>query len=123
MVMSPPRLLPLTDCSTNYTRVLSSESAPQDEEQCNFPAKGRKKKILLMGPGRVPETRADRPTDRRSQHQLNSLTFVGFNPTRGIAVSVRLFRLYAVLFVDGRIAMGLSPVERVLPAVYRIKKL
>jgi hypothetical protein len=33
MVMSPPRLWPLTDCSTNYKPVLSSERAPQDKEQ------------------------------------------------------------------------------------------
>jgi hypothetical protein len=59
MVMSPLRLLPLTDCTTNYRSVLSSEKAPQDEEQSNCPAKGRKMKNLVMS------------NDRRSQHQLN----------------------------------------------------
>jgi hypothetical protein len=42
-VMSPPRLWPLTDCITNYRSVLSSERAPQGEEQSSFPAKERKK--------------------------------------------------------------------------------
>jgi hypothetical protein len=39
MVTSPPRLWPLTDCTTNYRPVLSSQRAPQDKEQSNFPAK------------------------------------------------------------------------------------
>jgi hypothetical protein len=70
--MIPPRLLPLTDCTTSYRPVLLSERAPQDEEQSNCPAKERKKKNLVMGPKGVPDTKTDRPTDRRSQHQLNS---------------------------------------------------
>jgi hypothetical protein len=51
---------------------LSSERAPQDEEQSNCPAKERKKKYLVMGPKGVPDTKTDKPTDRQSQHQLNS---------------------------------------------------
>jgi hypothetical protein len=69
--MSPSRLWPLTDCTINYRPVLSSERAPQDEEQRNCPAK---KKNLVMGPKGVPDTKTDRPTDRRSQHQLNSMS-------------------------------------------------
>jgi hypothetical protein len=41
--LSPPQLWPLTDCTTNYRSVLSSERAPQDEEQSNCPAEERKK--------------------------------------------------------------------------------
>jgi hypothetical protein len=33
--------------------------------------KKRKKKNLVMGPKGVPDTETDRPTDRRSLHQLN----------------------------------------------------
>jgi hypothetical protein len=74
MVLSPPRLWPLTDCTTNYRPVLSSERAPHDEEQSNCPAKKRKKKKkeLVMSPKGVPETKTDKPNDSRSQHQLNS---------------------------------------------------
>jgi hypothetical protein len=71
MVMSPPQFWPLTDCTTNYRPVLSSERTPKDEEQSNCPAKERKNKNLVMGPKGVPNTKTDRPTDRRSQHQLN----------------------------------------------------
>jgi hypothetical protein len=35
--------LTIDDCSTNYRTVLSSERAPQNEEQSNFPSKERKK--------------------------------------------------------------------------------
>jgi hypothetical protein len=76
MVMSP-----LTDCATNYRPVLSSERAPQDEEQSNCPAKERKKKNLFMGPKGVPASKTDRPTDRRSQHQLNSTQAIINNTT------------------------------------------
>jgi hypothetical protein len=72
MVMSPPWFWPLTDCTTNYRPVLSSERAPQDEEQKNCPAKEKKKKNLVMNPKGVTDTKTDRPTDRRSQHQPNS---------------------------------------------------
>jgi hypothetical protein len=41
--VSGAHFLPLTDCNTNYRPVLSSERAPQDEEQSNFPAKEGKK--------------------------------------------------------------------------------
>jgi hypothetical protein len=33
----------MTDCTTHYNPVLSSDRAPKDEEQRNFPAKERKK--------------------------------------------------------------------------------
>jgi hypothetical protein len=71
MVVSPPQLCPVTDCTTNYRPVLSSERALYNEEQSNYPTKERKKKNLVMGPKGVPDTKADRTTDRRSQ-QLDS---------------------------------------------------
>jgi hypothetical protein len=46
-----------TDCTTNYRPVLSSERAPQDEDQSSCPAKERKKKNLGPGPKRVPAPR------------------------------------------------------------------
>jgi hypothetical protein len=74
--MSPPRLWPLTNCTTNYGPVLSSEREPQDEEQSNCPAWERgEKKNLVMGPNGVPDTKMNRPTDRRSQHELISSSF------------------------------------------------
>jgi hypothetical protein len=128
--MSPPRLWPPTDCTTNYRPVLSSESPrveagrntstavpasrkrrrkgnpvvsdetvmygyessatlTTDRLHCiletrplvregaprrrakNFPAEEKKKKHVAMGPKGVPDTKMDRPTDRRSKHQLN----------------------------------------------------
>jgi hypothetical protein len=48
---------------------------------------------------------------------------VGSNPTRGMAVCVRLFSVYVVMCIGRGLATGLSPVQRVLPTVYRIKKL
>jgi hypothetical protein len=65
VVTSPLRLWPLTDCTTNYRPVLSSERAHQDEEQSNFPAKERKKKNLVMGSKRVPDTKTCWLTDSR----------------------------------------------------------
>jgi hypothetical protein len=62
MVMSPPRLWPLTDCNTNYRPVLLPERASQDEEQSNCPAKEKRKEKkerktnLVMGPKGVPDT-------------------------------------------------------------------
>jgi hypothetical protein len=58
----------LTIDRLNYRPVLSSEWAPQDEEQSNYPAKEGKKKDLVMDPDPrgVPDTKTDRPTDRRS---------------------------------------------------------
>jgi hypothetical protein len=50
--MSPPWLWPLTDYTTNYIFVLSSERAPKDEEQSNFPPKERKKEKFGHGPQR-----------------------------------------------------------------------
>jgi hypothetical protein len=78
-VMSPPRLTDcITNCITNHRPVLSSERAPQDEEQSNSTAKERKKKNVVMGPKVVPDTKTYRPTDRRSQHQLN--LYLGASP-------------------------------------------
>jgi hypothetical protein len=61
----------MTDCSTNYRPVLSSERAPQDEEQSNCREKEREIN-LVIGPRGVPDTKTDRPTDRLS-HQLSSV--------------------------------------------------
>jgi hypothetical protein len=48
---------------------------------------------------------------------------VSSNPTQDIGVCVRLFCVYVVLCVDGGLAKGWSPVQGVLPTVYRMKKL
>jgi hypothetical protein len=64
--MSPLPLRPLTDCTKNYRPILSSERAPQDEEQSNCPAKERKKVWSWVPKG------CRTPTNRRSQHELNS---------------------------------------------------
>jgi hypothetical protein len=48
---------------------------------------------------------------------------VGSNPTQGMDVCVSLFCVYVVLCAGRGLAMGWSPVQRVLPTVYRIKKL
>jgi hypothetical protein len=69
-----------------YKPVFSSERAPQDEEQINCPAK--EKKNLVMGPKGVPDTRMDRSTDRRSQHQLNSALFRTMVKSRPIRLSI-----------------------------------
>jgi hypothetical protein len=45
------------------------------------------------------------------------------NPTRGMDVSVRLFCVYVVLCVGSGLATGWSPVQGVLPTVYRIRNL
>jgi hypothetical protein len=58
------------------TRPLVREGV-QDEEQSNCTAKGRKKQNVVMGPKEVSYTKTDRPTDRRSQHELNSTTSSG----------------------------------------------
>jgi hypothetical protein len=57
MVMSPPRLWPLADCTTNYRPVFSSERAPQAEEQSNCLAK--QKEEVKSGHG--PQTRCPTP--------------------------------------------------------------
>jgi hypothetical protein len=49
------------------TRPLVREGAPR-----NCPAKERKKKNVAMSLKGVSDTKTDRPTDRRSQHRLNS---------------------------------------------------
>jgi hypothetical protein len=72
MAMSIPLVWPLTDFTTNCRPVLSSERAPQDEEQSTCPTREKKKENLVMGPKGVPDTKTDRPTDRRSQNQLIS---------------------------------------------------
>jgi hypothetical protein len=54
------------------TRPIVRQGA-RDEEETNCRAKERKKKNLAVGPKEVPDTKMDRPTDRRSQHQLNSI--------------------------------------------------
>jgi hypothetical protein len=48
---------------------------------------------------------------------------VGSNPTPGMDVCVRLFYVYVVLCVGSGLATDWSPVQGVLPTVYRIKKL
>jgi hypothetical protein len=46
---------------------------------------------------------------------------VGSNLTRGMNVCVRLFCVYAVLYVGSGLATGWSPVQGVLPTVYGLK--
>jgi hypothetical protein len=48
---------------------------------------------------------------------------VGSNSTQGMDVCVRFFCVCVVLCVDSDLATGWSPVQGVLPSVYRIKKL
>jgi hypothetical protein len=48
---------------------------------------------------------------------------VGSNPARGMYVCVRLFCVCIVLCIGRGLPMGWSPVQGVLPNVYRIKKL
>jgi hypothetical protein len=48
---------------------------------------------------------------------------VGWNPTRDMDVYVRLFYVHALLCVCSGLATGSSPMQGVLPTVYRIKKL
>jgi hypothetical protein len=48
---------------------------------------------------------------------------VGSNPIQGMDVCVHLFCVCVVLYVGNCLATGWSPVQRVLPTVYRIKKL
>jgi hypothetical protein len=47
---------------------------------------------------------------------------VGSNPTQGMYVCVRLFRVCVVLCVDGGFATDWSPAQEVLSTVYRVKK-
>jgi hypothetical protein len=53
----------------------------------------------------------------------SNAAIVGSNPTQGIDVCVRLFCVCFVLCVGSGLATGWSPVQGVLPTVYRIKKL
>jgi hypothetical protein len=48
---------------------------------------------------------------------------VGSNSTQGMDVCVHLFCVYVVLYVGIGLATGWSPVQGVLPTVYRIQKL
>jgi hypothetical protein len=48
---------------------------------------------------------------------------VASNPTEGMDVCVHLFRVYVVLCLGSDLATGSSPVQGVLPAVFKIKKL
>jgi hypothetical protein len=48
---------------------------------------------------------------------------VGSNPTQDMDVCVHLFCVYVVLCVGSGLATGWSPVQGVLPTVYKIKKL
>jgi hypothetical protein len=48
---------------------------------------------------------------------------VGSNPTQGMDVCVRLFCVCVVLCVGSCLATGSSPVQGVLPTMYRIKEL
>jgi hypothetical protein len=45
------------------------------------------------------------------------------NPTQGMDVYVRLFCVYAVLYIGSGLAKGQSSVQEVLPTVYRVKKM
>jgi hypothetical protein len=48
---------------------------------------------------------------------------VGSNPTQGMDICMRLFCVCVALCVGSGLASGWSPVQGVLPTVYRIKKL
>jgi hypothetical protein len=48
---------------------------------------------------------------------------MGSNPTQSMDVCVHLFCVYVVLCVGSGLATGWSPVQGVLPTVYKIKKL
>jgi hypothetical protein len=53
----------------------------------------------------------------------SNIDVVGSNPTQGMGVCVRLFWVYIVLSVGSGLVTDWSPVQEVLPTVYRIKKL
>jgi hypothetical protein len=69
----------------------------------------------------MPITVAARPKAWTTFARSNA-GLVGSNPTQNMDVSVRLFCVY-VLCVGSDLATGWSPVQGVLPTVYRIKKL
>jgi hypothetical protein len=54
---------------------------------------------------------------------LSNAGIVGSNHTQGMDVCVRLFCVCIVMSVGSGLATGWSPVQGVLPTVYRIKKL
>jgi hypothetical protein len=54
---------------------------------------------------------------------ISNTGIVGSNPTQGMDVCLRLFCLYVVLCVGKGLARGWSPIQGVLPTVYRVKKL
>jgi hypothetical protein len=60
----------LKDCTTNCRHVLSSERAPQNEDQSNCPTKERKKKNLVIGPKGVPDTKTE--SRLAVGHKINS---------------------------------------------------
>jgi hypothetical protein len=70
----------------------------------------------------LPTTVAERSKAWTLFARSNS-RIVGSNATQGMDVSVRLFCVCVVLFVGRGLVTGWSPVEGVLPTVYRIEKL
>jgi hypothetical protein len=48
---------------------------------------------------------------------------VGSNPTQGMDVCLQLFCVFVVLYAGSGLATGSSPVQGVLPNVYKIKEL
>jgi hypothetical protein len=54
---------------------------------------------------------------------ISHAEIVGSNPTQGKDVCVRLFCVCVILCVGSDLPTGWSPVQGVLPTVYRIKKL
>jgi hypothetical protein len=70
-VMSPPRIWPLTDCTTNYGPILSSERKQQDDEQSKCPVKREeRRKIWSWAPKGCPTRR--RIGRRPVGHNINS---------------------------------------------------
>jgi hypothetical protein len=59
----------------------------------------------------------------RAVYEAVKAGIVGSNPTQGMDVCVRLFCVCVVLCIGSGLATGWSPVQGVLPTVYRIKKL
>jgi hypothetical protein len=68
------------------------------------------------GPSQWPRGLRHEPSSLRSNTGI-----VSSNPTQGINVCVRLFCICFVLCVGSGLAMGWSPVQGVLPAVYRLR--
>jgi hypothetical protein len=55
-------------------------------------------------------------------HKVANAGVVVYNPTRGMDVCVHLFSAYVVLCVGRGLATAWSPVQGVLPTVYRMTK-